>query len=203
MTVRVHSVVGVGLLALGLAAAVGCGRTSPVSPTAVSTPAAQAAVPNSASAASQPANRKSGGTDITNPLLAGSFEIANTSGDSIKGTYTGTVRFAPGAPERVSLTLVLTGGTGVFAGASGSIGASGLGAFASEGAFTLDIRGDALLEHGKHAQITANISGTSSLYCTATAQIAVTQTGDGTMGRAGRVHGTFSHEVGNADCIAH
>ena len=44
MNARVHSRIGTGLLVIGLGAVMGCGRTSPVSPTSAAAPVSQPVV---------------------------------------------------------------------------------------------------------------------------------------------------------------
>jgi hypothetical protein len=200
MTVRVHSFAGSGLLVIGLAAAIGCGGSSPASPTMPAASGAQAAASASNRTSGQASMRPA--ADGETFALAGTlFSISNGSGDSISGTYSGSAIFSANAPERAALTLQITAGTGTYAGAKGTVSASGTGAFADEGAFTLDARGDVVLEGGKHAQITVNLSGTSAASC-ATNQILITQTGTGTMARAGRVTASFAHVVGSSGCIS-
>jgi hypothetical protein len=58
--------------------------------------------------------------------LDGTFVIVAAGGDKIRGTYTGTVEWITYVPAQLTGTLVLeiSGGTGRFAHASGSINAS-------------------------------------------------------------------------------
>jgi hypothetical protein len=200
MHVRVHSAVGSGLLVLGLAAVVGCGRPSPVSPTAAATPASPAGIAPSNGIAAVGAVRPSGNPGETFPLVGGTFDIGNGT-DGISGTYSGTALSSSGS-DRASLTLQITGGTGVYAGASGTLSASGTGAFTGEGAFSLDVRGDATLAGGRRVHVSINLSGTSSVSCSALDQILVTQTGAGSMGRAGRVSAPLQHEVEQTGCMS-
>lgn len=199
--IRVHSVVGSALLVLGLAAAAGCDRSSPVSPTASSASAVQTAISTSNRSSGQSAMRPDGGPVVT-VSLQGQFAVGNGAADNLSGTYTGTAASSAGTPEQASLTLQITAGTGVYAGASGTVNASGTGAFSGEGTYTLAARGDAVLPGGKQAQITINLSGTSAASCPAD-NFTITQSGSGTMSRGGRVTSTFSHTVtGGASCIS-
>jgi hypothetical protein len=201
MKSRVHSYVGSGLVAVGLVAASGC-SAAPTSPAGVSSAAAiQTTSSSPASGSSLQSVMKKSTVQGTFPLSAGTFQIANGAGDSISGTYAGTAVFSSNGPEKAALTLQISGGTGAFAGASGTALATGTGGFADEGAFTIDARGDVAIAGGKHAQITLSLSGTSRATCSDTSQIAITQTADGNMARAGHVHGTFDHVVGNTGCI--
>ena len=194
MNARVHSRLGLGLLVFGLAAVMGCGRTSPVSPTSAAASVSQPGVIGPASASPAMTIRATGF-----PIVSGTFTIASDSGDSVTGTYTGTSFVSASAPERALLTLQISGGTGTYAGASGSMGASGVGAFTGEGAFTADIKGDALVS-GKHLPLRIALAGTSSVSCSANSEIVISQTATGSMKKTGDVHATLMHVVGQAGC---
>lgn len=199
MNARVHSVGGSVLFLVGLAAAAGCGRSSPVSPTAAAAPVSTGGLDT---AASQPVMRPAGGAVVT-ATLAGTFTVSNDTGDSLTGTYSGTATSSPGTTEQALLTLQITGGTGVYAGARGTADGQGYGAFSGEGTYSLAGRGDAVLGSGKHAQITMNLAGTSAASCDIDAsQLVITQTGGGTVGRAGRSTSTFRHHLtSGASCM--
>ena len=198
MNVRVHSVVGSAVFVFGLTAAAGCGRSSPIGPSASSAVAAATSI-SATQSLRQPTMRTEGGSLVTTSLQ-GTFDIRNGAGDGLTGTYSGT-GVSSGGSEQAFLTMQITGGAGIYAGASGSVNASGTGAFSGEGAYSLGGRGDALLQSGKHAQITFNISGTSVASCVPENQFVITQTGAGTMGRTGRVSATSTHYVtGGAGC---
>ena len=199
MNVRVRSVVGSALFVFGLAAAAGCGGSSPTAPSASATAAASTA---SANHASPPSSVRPDGGPVVTTSLHGSFDIHNGSGDGVSGTYSGT-GVSSGGSEQAFLSMQITGGTGIYAGATGSVDALGSGAFSGEGTYSLSARGDALLDGGKHAQITFNLSGTSAASCIPIDQFTVTQTGSGTMGRAGRVTARFQHTVtSGAGCFS-
>ena len=195
---HVHSVVASGFLLVGLAAAVGCGRTSPLSPDPAA--AGLSSLPRTAGVA--PVVRPAAGPETTIPLFAGVFLVQNGAGDSISATYTGTARSGSGSAEKAAITVQITGGTGAYSGAVGRFEASGAGAFADEGAFTLDAKADIVVAGGRHAQLLFNLAGTASVSCTASSQIAITQTAEGTMGRAGRVRAMLYHQLGNTGCSA-
>ena len=201
MKSRVRSYVGSELMAVGLVAVAGC-SAAPTSPAAVSS---AAAVQTTLSPASGSANKnvmKKTTVQGTFPLTGGTFQIANGTGDSISGTYSGVAVFSSNGPEKAGLTMQITSGTGAFAGANGSANVTGTGGFADGGVFTMDAHGDVALSGGKHAQVTFGLAGTASVSCSATNQITISQSGNGNMGRAGHVHGTLQHVVGNADCTS-
>jgi hypothetical protein len=135
----------------------------------------------------------------TFPLLAGSFTITNREGDTIVGTYAGASVFQAGS-QTASVTLQIVSGSGEFAGASGSFTLSGVGSFADEGAFRLHGHGEIVLADGKRTNVRLNLRGTSGVTCSASERILISQTATGTLGHAGRVTATLSHEVGNTGC---
>ena len=152
MNVRVRSVVGSAVFVFGLAAAAGCGRSSPTAPSAATVVAST----SSAEQAPSSSMRPDGGPAVTTSLH-GSFEIHDDSGDGVSGTYSGTA-VSSGGSERALLTMQITGGSGIYAGATGPVDASGTGAFSGEGSYSLSARGDVILPGGKHAQVTINLS---------------------------------------------
>jgi hypothetical protein len=132
--------------------------------------------------------------------LTGSFEITNADGDGIVGTYDGAAQFSGDALQTSSLTLQVSGGSGALAGATGAIVAKGEGAFADEGKFVLDGRGELTLAGGKRANIVLNLRGSSFATCSTSGLVAISQTGVGNLGRAGHVDARFSHQVANTSC---
>ena len=134
------------------------------------------------------------------PLAGGSFTVQNAGGDAITGTYTGTATFGSDERERSSLTLQVTGGSGVFAGATGSLDITGRGAFSGEGTFVLDGSGEVRFADGRRAVLVLRMRGSSTAGCNASNQIQISQTAEGTLGRVGRVTATLSHAVENTGC---
>ena len=180
-----HPVVCVVALSAVVGLTAGCGSPAPLSPAD--------AAPGAA------ADRRSVAplAEVEFPLVSGTFSIGND--DRITGTHSGVSTFPAGGAERASLTLRVTGGTGVFAGATGSVSVTGTGAFAGEGAFSLSGSGE-LMVAGRRINLVLNLRGTSSASCSPRQLIAITQTGSGAMGRAGRVAGTLNHEVESTGC---
>ena len=134
------------------------------------------------------------------PLVRGSFVVENGGGDGIAGTYTGRSTFGSNGRQNTSLALQVTGGSGVFAGAIGSLVVTGQGAFAGEGTFVLDGNGEVTFAGGRRAVLVLRMRGSSTAGCTASNQIAISQTADGTLGRLGRVAATLNHAVENTGC---
>ena len=187
MKTRVHLLLGYAVLSAALLS------------TACSGPsAAESALAPAALSAGHSAKVSDAGTVF--PLVRGSFAIENRVGDGIVGTYTGTSTFFGNGTQTSSLTLQITGGSGVFAGAVGSLSMTGTGAFAGEGTFALDGGGEVVVDGRRRANLSLSLRGSSSAGCSATQQIAISQSAVGAMGRAGRVVATLSHVVENTGC---
>jgi hypothetical protein len=136
------------------------------------------------------------------PLVEGSVTIVNRDGDGIAGTYTGTSRFPRVGVQRASLTLQIASGSGRFEGATGSLAMEGAGSFTGDGRFLLEGHGEVALPGGKRAALVLSLEGSSVQGCAPSTRIAIFQRAEGTMGRAGRVTATLSHEIGNTGCIS-
>lgn len=197
----VHSLFGCIVLCASLVSVISCTRPSPVSPT-TPTPAAgragDATLPASPGAPVK--GRRAISEAVVFPLLTGLFTIENGAGDRIAGTYTGSAQFTDGGLEKTSLTLQVSNGSGAFEGAVGTVEIKGTGSFADAGTFVLDGSGEVTLAEGKRAVVVLSLRGSSITSCHATARIAITQTAEGTMARAGRVAARLSHVVGNTGC---
>ena len=179
---------------VGVVAVSSCGRTQSASPTA----------PSLATDANRLAASKLALTpqnDLDFPILAGSVVIESAKGDRLAGTYSGTTSVAIGGAQTSSLTLQVSDGSGPFSSASGTIAIQGVGSFADEGQFSLEGRGELTLAGGRRAAIVFSLRGVSTATCNlSTERIAITQTGTGTLSRAGRVTATLRHEVGATSC---
>ena len=188
MKFRVHSALGFCVLSAGVLAT-GCSQPSSLQQSALA-PAA------SVSQVRRPAARLA----AVFPLAGGSFTVQNTGGDGITGTYAGTATFGSDERERSSLTLQVNGGSGAFAGATGSLVVTGQGAFSGEGTFVLDGSGEVRLADGRRAVLILRVRGSSTAGCNASNQIQISQTAEGTLGRLGRVTATLTHAVENTGC---
>lgn len=174
--------------------AAACGRTTPVEPAA-----ALAAASGSGRSARVGAAEPVAG-DVLYPLIGGSFVIDSARGARIIGSYAGTALIAVDGPQTASMTFQITGGSGVFEGAQGTLSLSGTGAFADEGELQLEGRGEVTLAGGNRTHLKLNLRGTSRATCSAAERILISQTAAGTLARAGRVIATLSHEVGGTGC---
>lgn len=188
------------LACVGVAAATSCSRPSPVSPTPAVTASQAAPLASSPSGSSRKKANVIAADTATFPLVAGSFTAVNADGDSLNGTYTGTARVAVSTSETAYITLRVSDGSGAFAGASGTMIIAGTGAFTGEGDFVLDGRGEVMLPGGRRALLVLSLRGTAAASCSTSGRIAIAQSAEGTLTRAGRVTATLSHEVEYTGC---
>jgi hypothetical protein len=199
----VHSPFGFIVLCASLVSVTSCTRPSPVSPTTPTSTlgrTGEATVPASPVAVVK--GRSATSEAVVFPLLAGLFTIENGNRDGIAGTYTGSAQFAVDGFEKTSLTLLVTGGSGAFARAAGTLEITGVGSFADAGTFVLDGNGEVTLAGGKRAVVVLSLRGSSVTSCHASGRIAIAQTAAGALARAGRVTARLSHVVGNTGCAS-
>jgi len=180
---------------VALAAASAC---SSAGPTAPDRPAA-AARPGAASPAWSPAAVAvhTGTTEVD--LSGGTFTFAMSATDSISGTYTGKVAISSTKPPAASLDMQVTGGTGLFAGAAGSLSGDGAGAFLAEGAFQLSVRGSLSTTADPGVRFRSYVEGSSSFRCVNNA-INVLMQGTGTAQKIGAVTATLEHPAPGGGC---
>jgi hypothetical protein len=189
-------------LALLIIASACAGKGDSASPTAPNEPPSQSRVVARDAAGSATANQPQVSADTqTFPLLAGSFTITDREGDTIVGTYGGASTFGAGT-QRASITLQINGGSGKFAAVNGSFAMKGVGSFADEGSFELDGHGQIELPEGNRTQVALKLRGGSSATCSPSERILISQSAKGSLGHAGRVTATLSHEVGSTGCFS-
>jgi hypothetical protein len=138
------------------------------------------------------------------PLLEGTFAITTEAGDRLNGTYTGALAVPnPGRPT-VTLELLVTGGLGVFQGATGTLKGEGNGTFASlAGDFVLPSLSGLLVTTAYPAgsMFRTTVVGTSALTCSATtARIFMTLRGQGTGATVGGANVVLGSEIGDTNC---
>jgi hypothetical protein len=160
-----------------------CSRSSPTQPGSVS-PAGQA-----------------GSTAAVSPqtfgLSGGILGASSQKGDTLVGFYTGQTTIGRGG-ETSQITISLTGGTGQFQSAAGTLRGSGIGSFTGEGKFTLTLQGTISTSHGTRI-FRAALHGTSSIACNA-GSVIVTLEGNGGASRIGNLSATMTHLVTGAGC---
>jgi hypothetical protein len=131
---------------------------------------------------------------IITPLSSGTLTVTTRQG-TLTGTYTGEERGSTGA-----LTLQLTGGTGEFAGAGGTLSGSGDGEFTGEGHFSLVLDGTFTTAAGSR-KIRIGIRGTATIFCLDEVPI-LTLTGSGNVTGSGPSTVVATHQVANGDCTS-
>ena len=189
MRIGVRSLTGQVALWATLAAAASCSGSSPVGPGLSSSATGGGAT-----------SRSTDGVMIGFPLERGSLVIASSRGHQIVGSYVGTALLSGEQVQTSTLTVQISDGSGAFAGAAGTIVIQGTGAFADEGEFVLEGRGDLTVAGGRRKTLALSLRGLSRASCGNRDLIAISQSATGAMGHAGRVTATLTHEVGSTSC---
>jgi hypothetical protein len=132
-------------------------------------------------------------------LLDGSFTLSTGDGSTLTGTYTGTAS----APDSQSalLALSVTGGTGVFQGASGSLKGEGGGSFVGEGSFSLSLKGSVKTTQASGAiPIRGVLTGTSRASCSTDGLILLNLEATGSSPKHGALTADMHHVVSDTSC---
>ena len=135
---------------------------------------------------------KSSTPDIIIPLSSGTLTVTTRQG-TLTGTYTGEGRGSSG-----TFSVELTGGTGAFAGASGTLTGSGDGGFTGEGGFSLVLDGVLTTSAGSR-KLKIIVKGTSTLSCDNQVPL-LTLTGSAQVTGSGSSSAVLRHQVGLAGC---
>ena len=110
----------------------------------------------------------------------------------------------PASPARVnpraSLEGVVTGGTGLFAGATGSLNGKGTGGFAGDGEFPVALRATVSTRDGGLLDLRARLKGTSTSTCTMTAPPRMALDGTGSAKGLASATGHLEHDPGTKIC---
>ena len=131
---------------------------------------------------------------VSVPLVSGRFTIA-VGTDALQGIYTGQASVADSS-QSSTLDLTVTGGSGVFQGASGTLQGTGTGAFAGEGAFALFLkRFVSRPGRSNDAPFRASIGGMSQVSCVS-GQIQVAMQGRDPSTKRGPASIALQHSVG-------
>ena len=155
-----------------------CSGSSPLSPGQGANPASTAARPSP--------------PGVVFPLLGGTLTVTTKDG-TLNGTYTGQARDSTGV-----FSLVITGGTGAFAGGSGTLSGAGEGGFIGEGRYSHVLTGELSTAAGSR-KIRIRIRGTATVSCVNELPI-LTLAGSGQATRFGPITSTAMHQIGNAGC---
>lgn len=140
---------------------------------------------------------------ITFPLQAGSFTLSLRTVDgiagTIKGTYTGQAVAAVPGNSTAALDMHISETSGVGSLVTG-LQAEGSGAFAGEGDFTLSLTLASSTSKAVDG-LKANLRGTSTISCTASNLILVTQYATQPTPKFVEVTIELQHEVGSTECF--
>lgn len=135
---------------------------------------------------------KSSTPGVITPLSSGTITVTTRQG-TLTGTYTGEGRDSSGV-----FTVELTGGTGAYDGASGTLTGSGEGGFTGEGGFSLVLDGILTTAAGSR-KLKINVKGTSTLSCPSEGPL-LTLTGSAQVTGSGSSTALLTHQVGNLGC---
>jgi hypothetical protein len=100
----------------------------------------------------------------------------------------------------VTLQLEVTGGTGVFAGATGSLVGDGTGDFTGPGSFVLSSLKGTLSTLKDGSKLTVSVNGESSLSCSTSSRILLTLHGTGNAAGVDRFAMDLRAEIGGTGC---
>ena len=205
---RHHSGSGIGCVSLAVAvglAASACGGTISGDGTSAlfTTPSAATSVAGLGLAGES--SRTLAREVITYTLANGTFTITTEKG-ALTGTYTGVVTDpTSGRPTTVTMTLQVTRGSNVFAGATGTLVGDGKGEFLTAGgSFVLSLEGvvrTSTLPAGSTFQ--TKVAGTATLAqtCSANDHIISRLRGEGTSRTLGLVRVALESEIIETRCF--
>ena len=183
----------------------GCAR-NPVAPDAVYGPAATPAkeIASSIDSHTLPQSVASSIDDrLQIPFqLTGRFTFTTESGDSLTGIYVGEASVATSGRDEAVLQMTVTGGTGIFTGASGELTGKAKGSFTGEGDFILIVSGSIATNAEPSAfRFHVPLTGSAAASCGADQRIVMILNGNGSGGTAGKVTAALSHQVSNTTCF--
>jgi hypothetical protein len=140
------------------------------------------------------------GTSFTLDLLEGTISLTLSDGTTIWGTYRGTATVPRVGQSRATLEGEVTGGTGVFAGATGTLKGAGIGGFVNDGEFSVTLRASVSMASGHVREVTVALNGFSTSTCTTTAPPRVALDGTGTAMGTGSAAAHLEHNLGAQIC---
>lgn len=182
----------------------GCGAQSPVAPDRPAGPVAHGAAATQASSLSESSASTLSidniRTSYTVDLLKGRLSLSLSDGSTICGSYHGRATVPTVGTPRATLEGEITGGTGVFAGASGDLRGSGTGGLADNGKFSLSLRATVNTSDGRSRNVSVMLDGVSTATCTTTAppRLALDGTGNDRGKDSAAAH--LEHDLGDRIC---
>ena len=135
---------------------------------------------------------KSSPPGVVTALSSGNLTVTTRQG-TLTGTYTGEANGTAG-----TFSVALTGGTGPFDGASGTLTGDGGGDFTGESGFSLVLDGVMTTAAGSR-KLKINVKGTSTFSCVNQVPF-LTLTGSAQVTGSGSSTAVLSHRVGNLSC---
>jgi len=123
-----------------------------------------------------------------------------SDGTSIWGTYHGTATVPSVGQSRAMLEGEVTGGTGMFAGATGSLDGTGVGGFVNDGEFSVKLYATASTANGQSLALAVTLNGISTSTCTTTAPPRVALDGTGKVKGLGSAAAHLEHNLGVQIC---
>jgi hypothetical protein len=182
----------------------GCSAQAPTAPERVGAAAitgpTDMPAPSPAASSASLSLQASARTSHDFDLLEGSFTLTFADGSALWGTYHGDARLPSSGQPRASLEGVVTGGTGLFAGATGSLRGRGTGGFAGDGEFTVALRAAVSTPDSGSLDLRATLKGTSTSTCTLTAPPRMALDGSGSARGLASVTGRLEHNLGTQIC---
>ena len=133
-------------------------------------------------------------------LLEGTITLTLPDGSALWGTYHGVASIPSSGQPRATLEGTVTGGTGLFAGAAGSLSGRGTGGFAGDGEFSVALRAAVSMRDGESLDVRATLKGTSTSTCTTTAPPRMALDGTGSVRGLAGATGHFEHNLGTKIC---
>jgi hypothetical protein len=128
------------------------------------------------------------------------MSLTLSDGSTIWGTYHGTATVPSVGQSRATLEGEITGGTGMFAGATGSLDGTGVGGLVNDGEFSVKFYATASTANEKSLAVAVTLNGISSSTCTTTAPPRVALDGTGRAKGLGSAAAHFEHNLGAQIC---
>jgi len=139
-------------------------------------------------------------TSYTVNLLEGTMSLSLSDGSTIWGTYRGTATVPSVGQSRATLEGEVTGGTGRFAGATGSLQGAGIGGIANDGEFSMRLRATVSTADGHPLELPVALNGISRSTCTTTAPPRVALDGTGKAKGLSIAAAHLEHNLGAQIC---
>lgn len=136
-------------------------------------------------------------------LVNGIFTLTSPAG-TVNGTYGGLVQVPVSGRSTAALTLVVTGGSDMFAGATGTLVGTGGGAFVADGDFNLSVDGMvSTTARPAGSRLRINVSGIATLpfSCSDNDRRFSRLVGIGTIPNVGRSRMELQSEILETSCF--